>query len=51
LRDFQSVTQTNDVTVVNHGKPTPAKECDVVTVENPLKGGMNEKGEESYVDF
>ena len=30
---FQSVTQADDVTVVNQWKPTPVKECDVVTLE------------------
>jgi putative DNA primase/helicase len=33
LRAFQSVTQADDVTVVNHWKPTPVKDCDVVTLE------------------
>jgi len=40
LRGFQSVTQSRDVTVENRLKPTPAKECDVVTVE---KGGGQER--------
>jgi putative DNA primase/helicase len=30
---FQSVTQADDVTVVNQWKPTPVKDCDVVTLE------------------
>jgi putative DNA primase/helicase len=32
LRAFQSVTQADDVTVVNRWKPTPVKECDAVTL-------------------
>jgi hypothetical protein len=38
LRAFQSVTRSDDVTVANRCKPSPVKECDVVTVENMEKG-------------
>jgi putative DNA primase/helicase len=35
---FQSVTQEDDVTVVNRIKPKLVNDCDVVTVENTEKG-------------
>lgn len=32
LREFQSVTQSEDVTLVNRRKPLPGAECNSVTV-------------------
>lgn len=51
-RGFQSVTQHGDVTVANLLKPTPVKECHVVTVENRIEG-VHEKIEAAgdYVEL
>jgi len=47
LREFQSVTKENDVTVANQRKPVPVKECHDVTVE---KGGTERKQEEEVYE-
>jgi hypothetical protein len=38
LRACQNVTQADDVMVINLRKPTPVKECDVVTDDNQERG-------------
>jgi len=39
LRDFQTVTNENDVTLSKHGKPAPVLSCNVVTDKNPSLPG------------
>ena len=37
LRDFQSVTRREDVTLEKQREAVPVKDCNIVTVENTLR--------------